>query len=357
MPLPLVDSHHPTFGHSMGTPYSEDEFNMASNWTSGWESNFQDWSPFRQEIHYGLPMIGTVSPDQLHPPSHQAMMSSNDDVGFYTFSDSDGSLPDCHFQQLPAFPVSSVRRSKNTIPRQGTYDTSSHAAGDFTYGAPYDGQHGLNNHQQREQQQSRHPLPPGRFRTAQQGGRVRSSGCRLDGGAAVQESPSVQPILRGNALLTSSNQSTTTMISRAPRRPDASAGRHHAASTAASPQPGGLPVHIATAGPSSSFPPGADQPGFVPIGEDRVASRAQGNVWPVARDLMERIVAAERNVDGRRSRDTQLTYKQIKAKYSRWKISESTLRGIKRVYDLPREHRERIPTWNDEHVSEINPTA
>lgn len=69
---------------------------------------------------------------------------------------------------------------------------------------------------------------------------------------------------------------------------------------------------------------------------------------------MERIVAKERNLDGKRPKDQRLSYKQIKTKYSRWEISESTLRGIKRNYDLPKEHRERRPTWDDKHVSEIS---
>ncbi|KAF3769524.1 hypothetical protein M406DRAFT_66015 [Cryphonectria parasitica EP155] len=97
--------------------------------------------------------------------------------------------------------------------------------------------------------------------------------------------------------------------------------------------------------------PGRNEPGFVPFGSEGVASAAQGNRWPIDRRLMEQIIAAERGVgvEGEYGRRVGLSYKAIKGKYDEWKSAESTLRGIKRCYQLPKEHRERKPTWGPEH--------
>lgn len=103
------------------------------------------------------------------------------------------------------------------------------------------------------------------------------------------------------------------------------------------------------------FPPGQDEPNFVPIGHEGVASAAQGNAWPIERELFENLVVAERGHrytgdENRSHRARKLAYKEILAKYNTWDIKESTLRGIKRKITLPKEHRERVPRWNEEHV-------
>lgn len=95
--------------------------------------------------------------------------------------------------------------------------------------------------------------------------------------------------------------------------------------------------------PISSFPPGQNRPGFVPIGRTGMASVAQGNSHPLDLTLKKRIIVAER--------DAGLTYRAIKNKYTRWREAESTYRGLDRTARLPLEHRERVATWSEHHVS------
>lgn len=100
--------------------------------------------------------------------------------------------------------------------------------------------------------------------------------------------------------------------------------------------------------PSQSlFPPGQNRPGFVPIGRLGVASVAQGNIHPLDLTLKKRIIVAER--------DAGLTYKAIKNKYTRWREAESTYRGLDRTARLPVEHRERVASWSEQHVSFLVP--
>lgn len=364
MPLPLVDSHLPTLDPPSLDSYSEgrhglDCFNSTPSWTPGWGPAYAS-SPFRQdqEIHHGLPAIGTISPEQLHPTSQYDMMSlSNEEMGSFTFSDSDGSFQAGHLQHAED-PIASSHRFMNT-------KLKAHVVGDdavdnsrSNYHDSDDRHHGAFRQQQQHQHHQasiRRPLPSGRSQNSQ--GSINSSHGRRLENASVPRNPGIhsqqpQPILRSNKSSTNStNMSTIAIDSHHPGIVPSSSSTPFAFSALA-------PVNLApnpfyAAQGVAIFPPGQDQPGFVPIGEDRVASRAQGNDWPIPRDLMERIIAAERDSAGSHggSKEGQLTYKQIKAKYSRWRISESTLRGIKRVHDLPKEHRERVPTWNDEHVS------
>lgn len=92
-----------------------------------------------------------------------------------------------------------------------------------------------------------------------------------------------------------------------------------------------------------SFPPGQNRLGFVPIGCLGIASAAQGNTHPLDLALKKRIIVAER--------DAGLTYKAIQSKYTRWREAESTYRGLDRTARLPIEHRERVASWGDKHVS------
>lgn len=94
---------------------------------------------------------------------------------------------------------------------------------------------------------------------------------------------------------------------------------------------------------SSSFPPGQNIPGFVPIGRLGVASEGQGNTAKLDGLTKKRIIVAER--------DAGLTYKAIKNKYTRWREAESTYRGLDRAARLPVEHRERVASWSEQHVS------
>lgn len=96
------------------------------------------------------------------------------------------------------------------------------------------------------------------------------------------------------------------------------------------------------------FPTGQNKPGFVPIGCLGVASAAQGNISPLDLGFKKRIIVAER--------DAGLTYKAIKNKYTRWREAESTYRGLDRTARLPLEHRERVASWSEQHVSSRPPT-
>lgn len=98
-----------------------------------------------------------------------------------------------------------------------------------------------------------------------------------------------------------------------------------------------------------SFPPGENRLGFVPIGCLGVASAAQGNTHPLDLALKKRIIVAER--------DAGLTYKAIQSKYTRWREAESTYRGLDRTARLPLEHRERVASWGEQHVSFIPPIS
>lgn len=93
------------------------------------------------------------------------------------------------------------------------------------------------------------------------------------------------------------------------------------------------------------FPPGQDEPGFVPIGADGIASEAQGNVRGVSHDLKRKIIKAERDMI------PCLTYPKILKKYSNWGITEATLRGAYRTERLPPKDRPRIVVWTLNAVS------
>lgn len=338
----------------------QDSFDSSQNWASTSSSSGPGSSPFRHAFNYAQRSIGTVSVQQLHPELSQCLMppATDDDMGVFNFSDSDGSLPGTSFQPIQPSSISyqtraASQRQGNRMPSQ---DSSSH------YQAQRRQQHAVSTkyqqqqgRQQQHQQQSRRPLPSGpRGSVSSQSANGRPSGSdhhldkRLSRGTQAFQKPEPLPILRSNGALQSKKHPTDKAS--IPRHVDAPPTSSRARATIGTNQVPAAPG-AASSSSSSSFPPGQDKPGFVPIGRPQVASRAQGNHWPIARDLQVKIIAAERDVDGTRRSGAKLTYKQISAKYSHWRSNESTLRGIKRVHELPREHRERRPTWGDEHVS------
>lgn len=96
-----------------------------------------------------------------------------------------------------------------------------------------------------------------------------------------------------------------------------------------------------------SFPPGKDQPGFVPIGMVGVGSVAQGNVAGLALDIRSKIVTAERNAV------PPLTYPQIHTKYNAWGVSQDRLRGMKWEARHAPKDRPRTVVWTLASVSGI----
>lgn len=94
-----------------------------------------------------------------------------------------------------------------------------------------------------------------------------------------------------------------------------------------------------------NFPPGQDQPGFVPIGTPGVASKAQGNTKDLDKDLKSRILMAER------AHKLHPTWPQIHHKYSTWGVTQSRLRGMHRNATLARKDRQRVIKWTLEDVS------
>lgn len=86
--------------------------------------------------------------------------------------------------------------------------------------------------------------------------------------------------------------------------------------------PGYLPMVV--------FLPGHGQPDFVPIGQKGVASSAQGNYWPISKDLMWAIVQTEHDYEKTRPLKQRLSYADIKAKYNQWQISDLYLKELKR---------------------------
>lgn len=104
-----------------------------------------------------------------------------------------------------------------------------------------------------------------------------------------------------------------------------------------------IPYHTTT------FPPGKDQAGFVPLGQPGTASAAQGNVPNVSHRLKGEIVFAE--TDAQKKRITRLTYKQVIEKYDAWVgANHNSLRGQVRNMLLPPEQRPRNPQLGPKHV-------
>lgn len=325
MPLPLVDQHLPMLDPPLAASYGVGHCSLdgAPNWISG--SSGSGSSPFRQQNsgYQGLQHPDTVSPEQLHPQLPHALMSpGQDDMGVFSFSDSDGPLSGPHFAQ-PLIAVPSDRRYRQIFP--GRRDSSGQCLG------VDDAQQVKNEVPSRNfHQQSRHPLPSGprqvRHSDVEYAGSHQLQ--HAEDGPEASHKPRPPTVLRSSASVPRKDHGTNKKGAH-PRRPGAA--------------PGSTKGNKALAPRGSVPPPAARQSG--------VATERQGNRWPIDRLVMEKIVATERNLDGKRPRDLKLSYKQIKAKYSRWEVSESTLRGIKRNYDLPKEHRERKPTWDDLHVS------
>lgn len=336
MPLPVIDHRMPSSDHPLAIPYGADLFNYGSgtNWSS--ESSGATSSPFRQDIHHGLPMLSsTVSPYQLHSqplPGPFTMDGTQDDMSAFILNESEGSLPSPYFQRpLAPFPGPSDRRKRDSRSRRSTNTPSQgHTA-----------QHDALDHGsqvvlgQQPQQRQRRPLPSGSPNALRRG----TQQDRGRGGTNERAQQPYQAPLQPCSILQSNG----------PLPKSGSGCRRVSPTPAATPTPAAVP----TAPELAAFPPGQNLPGFVPIAQADVASQAQGNRWPISRHLLERIVAAERDLAGTREKGDKLTYKQIKNKYHRWKISESTLRGVKRMYELPKEHRERVPTWNHEHVCSL----
>lgn len=328
MPLPFIDHDVSTLDNNFATSFGESDsnFNGLPGWTSGSSSS----SPFRQAVNNSV-MDGTVSPRELLFHDSHAMFHPApclEDMGLFTFSDSDNSLPSL---PQPPMPPNSRRR---TGQRSGNSTKASQTL----------------NHQH-----GRHPLPTGSGQSAFRGQFEELRTYVLPHGNDIgqpsfstgsQEQQSHQElILKSNGPSSSNGYK----VLRPSRRQTASQAPTHAF--------GGPLVMVpststatATTVPMSFFPPGQNMPGFIPIGRVGIASAAQGNRWPIERKLMEQLVGAERG-HGEHKPKMRLTYKEIMAKYSRWDIKESTLRGIKRKITLPKEHRERKPRWDAEHVS------
>lgn len=322
MPVPFIDHQFYNFENSFSTSGggSETNFNSFPGWTSGSSSS----SPFRPTVHRNV-VNDTVSPRQvLFQGSYMAHPEScTDDMSMFTFSDSENSM---HSVPEPSMPSTHRRKTSQT---SGTMSRTS---------------------QNRSFQQGRHPLPegPGQSMARSQLGGLETYVQPLGGGPG-QESYSTgsQQEDFHRELTLRSNGPISTYVNK-PLRPSRSQSTSQAQTTTF-----GGPLNIVppvSVEAKPIFPPGRNMPGFVPIGRIGIANAAQGNRWPIERKLMEQIVGAERG-HGEYRRKTRLTYKEIMAKYSRWDIKESTLRGIKRKITLPKEHRERKPRWDAEHVS------
>lgn len=94
----------------------------------------------------------------------------------------------------------------------------------------------------------------------------------------------------------------------------------------------------------SSFPPGQNTPGFVPIGTPGVANAQQGNIAKLDNATKAKIVVAERHAG--------MAYKPIHTKYAKWDISEERLRGLYRNMARAKEDLERVKSWTLESVSQ-----
>lgn len=312
----------------MPPPFNDHDPEADDSGLPAWPSGSSSSSPFRQTFPHGLPSIGdTVSPQELQATTdpHGLVSSGNyqeDMTSMLIWSDSDNSLPAL---PQPPVPSSPHRRASQ---RSGTSSRPSTA---LTY------------------QEGRRPLPTGpgqpiaprEFGPPLVGTEPDPQGPSSAGGPHDQSPPD---------LILPSNGST---------RPGSRASHRRTPSSVAAPQTWapplpaamdhhhGLPIRV----PGAFFPPGQDTPSFVPVGRTGIASAAQGNTWPIERELFEQLVAAERGHGAHRRGNTKLTYKEILAKYNKWDVRESTLRGIKRKITLPKEHRERVPRWSAEHVS------
>lgn len=319
MPVPFIDHQFSTLDDSFSTPCGENEANFRS--FPGWNSGSSSSSPFRYIVNRNV-VDDTVSPRQVlfhgsylsHPESY------TDDMSVFTFSDSEKSM-----HSVPEPSMHSTQRRK-TGQRSGTISRSS---------------------QNHNFQQGRHPLPegPGQAIPRSHLGGFEPYGqpfgsVRQQGYSTRTQQEELHP-----ELTLGSNGSTP--------RPSR---RQTTSQTQAATFDGPLNAVLTSSGEAKPiFPPGQKMPGFVPIGRIGIAIAAQGNRWPIERNLMEQIVGAERG-HGEYRRKTRLTYKEIMAKYSHWDIKESTLRGIKRKITLPKEHRERKPKWDEEHVSTLSQT-
>ncbi|PSR80905.1 hypothetical protein BD289DRAFT_484693 [Coniella lustricola] len=420
-------------------------------------------SPFLHDMAVqNFPVLGrsTVSPRQLHPDiafhhAHQqqhqhqqdlAMAQScftlnQDDIGLFTFSDSEDSLSDrfvpvssvgprAHFATAPSQQQDQPNNSQQACAPKQTRPTS---AADVDA----DGVTGLGLYSPRRQGQesestaqhdtshsnSRRPLPysPGHLAQANKVG-IPSLKSTMTSSATTKKkalpftakkSKSTKsnltmaplPKTQASISLTATETIATLNLSHAnnaittnSRRRSSPRQRQHQSATASRhtsvAEPGQNQRHrqrvptpkVSSPSSSPSLAPspypsptpstgslflslglsGHNEPNFVPIGYEGKASAAQGNYWPIERSLMKRIVAAERGYlgfgydrgtggEGRRSSGPKpLTYRQIKDKYSRWQHKEPTLRGIARSFQRPKEHRERKPTWEAEHLLALN---
>lgn len=339
MPLPFIDRHVPMGDQPMASQYLDGQVNFADN--TNWATGSSGSSPYGQGFAHSLPMVdNTVSPQQLHPLSLESYMTrgfQEDDMGVFTFSDSDGPYPSRFLPQPASSPSTSRRR--RVVQGQGRGTGLPQHPG-FHYGE-YDSQlRRLHGHAQQ-----RRPLPSAPGHAAQSGGR--SSGGRSAASTRRAPQPAPQPSLPQiqprppplGSILRSSNGGG----------PGAKHGRADAGSST-----GATDTRDREIVPEPDpFPPGQASPGFVPIGQPGKASEAQGNRWNVDRALMQRIILAERDLDNKRGKGKALSYKQINHKYGAWGKAESTLRGIARSYQRPKEHRERKAKWEPQHVSEF----
>ncbi|KAJ4407501.1 hypothetical protein N0V82_009894 [Gnomoniopsis sp. IMI 355080] len=347
MPLPFIDHQHhlSSLDTNLATSFGV-EGQSIQHGPPGWTSGSSSSSPFRQvSMHHGA-MEETVSPRELlsHDSHAAAMLHAapyTEDLGMFTFSDSDSAL---HSLPQPAMPSNDMNANKNNRRKTGQRSGTSTR---FSQNPAY--QHG------------RRPLPAGPGQSVSRGQSEESGTYGLSSGNDFgqqsystqnqQQQSTQEPILRSNGP----ESATGYKALRPSRRQPTSQLQTHAF---------GGPLHTApttittsttttTTSPMSTFPPGQDMPGFVPIGRVGVASAAQGNHWPIDRKLMEQLVGAERGGHGEHRPKTRLAYREIQAKYSRWPVKESTLRGIMRKISLPKEHRERKPTWDAEHIKSL----
>lgn len=335
MSLPLVDANNFT-PDLYNTNTSQQHQHPNNNWNN--HGAAPPCSPFRQHNMPSSLPPGAMSPHELHPRLNHALMTPSYDVDD-SFIINDAAVPF-------AIPGPVRRRGIKQEPLGLDGDMFPQGSGGsggmmMSYMSPvYD----------MPQQQQQHygqmtPTPPVFPSLPRQKAHRRAL-------------PNAAPV--------PNNDPTTTIAKQEPRQRRLEDFQHTFTLHKRTPKPPKPParapkvIHSTPrrvlrlrAGPknntnSTFVAPSANMPGFVPISHRGTASAAQGNCWPIPRELLEQIVAAERAAG-----EQKLTYKEIKAKYDAWQISESTLRGIKRVFELPREHRERIPTWKAEHVSDF----
>lgn len=400
MPLPMVDPPFPTappptpvpmyphgdnLGYDRGEDYTWTSYSSAS---LGSEIKPDPSSPFRFP-HDNID-ISTVSPQDLHSEmdyNHhfQSMLSLNsEDLGTFHFSDAEAPAPVPAYTRrplphaAPAVTVPSTRR-KASVPMAsaaGHYGSASNQPRCRPHG-PCGSDNGSS---------SGHNFPL-EAPTYIPGGALEATGVRqsLPSGrpmstqtqfpvqhTSLPQSPPSNTVPSRNAMSekplapTFKDEDLESVVNRESPKRTSTSSRSSRKKAEPKPPTKSSPLRKNTTNKISShkqssasvparphpsvaavFPPGQNRPGFVSIGQIGVATVAQGNSHPLDLALKKRIIVAER--------DAGLTYKAIKNKYTRWREAESTYRGLDRTARLPVEHRERVASWSEQHVSTCLP--